>query len=744
MKVAKFLVSFLLLSALCTFAAEAQTHKINDLAAPNRKRVGLVLSGGGAKGAAEVPIIRAIEEAGIPIDYIAGTSIGSIIGGLYAVGYTTDEIERIFRTADWVDIFTDRNSRSERLFTEKQIDDTYVFQVNVAAHEMSLPSGIISGDKFMDILSELLLGYQELDSFDDLPTPFACVSYDMTLGGEYVARGGNLPLAIRASMSIPGAFKPVEHNNMVLVDGGVYNNFPVDVVREMGAEIVIGVDLSAGIHEFAQLNNIVGIFDQLTTFMGREKFAENRADVDLYMHPDISSYSSASFTPTAIDSLFARGQREADANRDALLALRKKIGLPEGYQPPVRKPHYSDNTKLYIGEIRFEGFNKRELLRIKRNMDIQPYTTVTRAEFNRRINQIKYSGGFDFVTYTLNNQAPYDLTISVNEKDNTKINVGAGFDTQEMAAIILGTSFKLRGDYFNPSLGLTARLSQNPFIKFDAKTSRVAFGNFGFSYRFKYNDFAFYRERKKVSATTFGQHNVSVYFSDIYLRNFNMSIEMEYEYFDYISSLYAAGTTSGEKVEPQGYLNYNLMGHYESLDSFYFPTSGYSIKSQYSLHTTNGFENDGKLPFSSISYELMRAFSPVKWLTLQPSIYGRTLIGGTTYPYMNCMGGTVAGRYMDQQMPFVGIPKVQLFGNSVLVGAMRMRVSPAKNQYISAIVNYAIYNDSYIDMFSFFNSLLGFGLEYAYNTPLGPISLLLSGTNRAPWGGVYFSFGKSF
>lgn len=739
-----FLIRIFLLFAAAlslTVTSTAQTK----VKTPKRKKVGLVLSGGGAKGAAQLRIIKAIEEAGIPIDYVAGTSIGSIIGGLYSVGYTVDEIEEIFKSANWYDIFLDRNDRKEQLFANKHKDDTYMFEVFVSPDNISLPSGIIRGDKFTEILNDLLLGYQEVDSFNDLPTPFACVSYDMSTGSEYVARGGNLTTAIRASMSIPGVFKPVKMNDMLLVDGGVFNNFPVDVVREMGAEIVIGIDLSQGIKSDKELENIVGLFDQITTFLGREKFDENVRDCDYYMHPDISGFSSASFSVEAIDSLIVRGQHEADANRDGLRQLRKKIGLPEGYMPPKRQRHYSDSTEINIGEIKLSGFSKAEKHRIARFMKLQPNTVMTRGEFNRCIQDIKNSGGFSFVTYSLNSQPPYNLDIAVNEKENTSLNVGFRFDTQEMAALLLNTQMTLRGDVFKPQLGLTARLSQNPYVMLTANTNRVMFGNFGFSYKFQYENFTFYKNYKRSNTSTFGLHNVSLHLSDIYLRNFNMTAGIEYEYFDYRSSLYAEGETTHE-IKPEGYLNYKVSGHYESLDDFYLPKKGYSFKASYVLHTSdNEMMGGSDTPFASVGYGLYGAFTPIPQLTFIPSVYGRTLIGvNPTYPYFNCIGGVMGGRYMPQQLPFVGIQNIELADNSIIIGAVEARFTAFRKHYFSLLANYATQDDQFVEMFKFKDTLLGFGIKYSYETSLGPVSIVASGTAKHPWGGIYLSFGKNF
>lgn len=740
-KVVGLLLGAIVLLAPC--GALAQTpKKIDDPAAPNRKSVGLVLSGGGAKGAAQLRVIKAIEEAGIPIDYIAGTSIGSIIGGLYAVGYTIEEIEELYTSMNWFDIFTDRNARDKQLFADKQKDDAYMFDVLLSTDDISMPSGIVRGDKFMDQLNELLLGYQHIDSFDKLPIPFACVSYDMNTGSEYVARGGSLSAAIRASMSIPGVFKPVKYRDMVLVDGGVYNNFPVDVVRDMGAEIVIGVDLSDGIRTDADVENMIIIFEQLTTFLGRDKYESNLADCDYYIHPEIAPYTAASFNTEAVDSLLMRGQREADRHRDGLRELRKKIGLPEGYMPPKRDKHYSQDAPLRIGNITLKGFSKRERNLISRYLNLRPYTTVTRKEFNDNIEQIRNIGGFDFVKYSLSNQAPYDLIIGVDEHQNASVHVGFRFDSQELASLLLGTEMTLAGNYFKPRIALTTRLSESPYVQLKASSSRVFFGEFSFAYRYQYNNFAYYNGDKRSHTSTFDYHNLAMRFSDIYLRNFNISAGIEADFFNYSETFYENGKI---EAEPEAYINYNISGHYDNLNDIYVPTRGWSLDMDYTLHTNNGIEIHHHTPFASLQYKFTSAMSLGNWVTLVPSLYGRTLIGmEPTYPYYNCLGGILPARDMPQQMPFVGVQHIELFDNSVMVGAIEGRVMVNKNHYLSAIYNLLIQDNDFRRMFRFEDTLSGFGLKYTYHTSLGPLTVLASGTNRNPLGGIYVSFGKNF
>ena len=266
-----------------------------------RKKVAIVLSGGGAKGVAHIGALKVIEEAGIPIDYIVGTSMGSIIGGLYAIGYTPEQMDSLVRIQDWSFILTDAVNRNEELLIKKQRSEKYTISVPFKnTPKDALKGGVIAGRNIARLFSELTVGYHDSINFNKLPIPFACVAENLVDGKEYVFHSGKLALAMRASMSIPGVFEPVKWNDMVLVDGGMCNNYPVDVAKEMGADIVIGVDVKEGLSSAEELNTLSDIAGQIIDLMGVEKYNENVQNSDVHIHVNVKGYSSASFNKQAI------------------------------------------------------------------------------------------------------------------------------------------------------------------------------------------------------------------------------------------------------------------------------------------------------------------------------------------------------------------------------------------------------------------------------------------------------------
>jgi len=289
-----------------------------------RPRIGVALSGGGARGAAHVGVLRVLEQLRIPVDYIAGTSMGSIIAGLYASGMTVDEIEHALVTMDWEHIFDDDPPREELSFRRKRDDDLYLIKAKPGFRdgELQLPAGLIQGQKFDLALRQLTLPVAAVDDFDQLSIPFRAVASDIGTGQEVVLAHGDLAKAMRASMAVPGAFAPEQIDGRVLVDGGITNNLPIDVVRGMGADIVIAVDISTPLSDPEQVRNVLQITAQLTSIMTRTNTEAQIASLterDILIVPNLGDIGSADFTKAG--EAFPAGFAAAQARRDRLARL---------------------------------------------------------------------------------------------------------------------------------------------------------------------------------------------------------------------------------------------------------------------------------------------------------------------------------------------------------------------------------------------------------------------------------------
>ena len=298
-----------------------------------RKKVGLVLSGGGAKGVAHIGAIKVLEELDIPIDYIAGTSIGAIIGGLYSIGYTSEQLEIIVKQTNWIDLLTDNTSRDAIPFPFKLDDSKYLISLPINKNKEN--GGILRGRNISQLLQQLTEGYNDTINFDSLPIPFACIATDIATNQKEVIQSGKLSEAMRASMSIPVVFTPLYSDKKVLIDGGFKDNLPVDIAKRMGADIIIAIDVQSELEKGDKLQTVPDVVKQLMLMICQSELNTDKIkQADSYIKVNVEGYNAASFSKEAIDTLIIRGENSARANYASLLSIKNKVGIV-----PSKKTH---------------------------------------------------------------------------------------------------------------------------------------------------------------------------------------------------------------------------------------------------------------------------------------------------------------------------------------------------------------------------------------------------------------------
>lgn len=297
------------------------------LSAKQRPKVGLVLSGGGAKGFAHIEILKMLDSLNFPVDYIAGTSMGGIMGGFYAIGYSGSEIENIVEEINWSRIFSDSPPRGRVPILEKQYDGEYMVNLELKDFQIKPPSGFIAGQEIMKAFSRYTNPVSSITDFDEFPIPYRCVAVDIVSGKEVAIDKGYLALAMRSTMSIPSAFAPVAYGDYLFVDGGVANNLPVDVVRKMGAEFVISVNVGAPPLKRDQINDVLDVTLQTVFIPGFKREEENLAASDIVITPEIGPFGTGDFFPDAINSIISSGKAAAFAKKDTLAGILEKWGI---------------------------------------------------------------------------------------------------------------------------------------------------------------------------------------------------------------------------------------------------------------------------------------------------------------------------------------------------------------------------------------------------------------------------------
>jgi NTE family protein len=412
----------------------------------NRPKIGLVLSGGGARGAAHIGVIRRLEELQVPIDYIAGTSMGSIVGGLYASGLSVDEIEKILTSIEWNDAFIDESKREDKTFRRKTDDRLYLFDAKPGLTddlEIKFPGGVFHGQKIDLILNKYTKHVATVDNFDELPIPYRAVAVNIATGEEVVLGKGSLGRAMRASMNIPTAFAPVMIDGVALADGGMANNLPISVARDMGADLVIAVDISTPLYSEEELTNVFKITGQLTGFLTRKNTEEQIATLtenDVLIVPKLGDIGSGDFQEAS--KAVPIGYEAADAKSAEI----KKLSEPSTFTAlKVARPK-PDDAPTVISFIRLDNQSRVDDEVIMSRVTIKEGEALDTAELEENISKIYGLDLFQNVFYQVvqedeqpgviitaqkkswgPNYIQFGLSTSNNFDGDSRFNIGAAY-----------------------------------------------------------------------------------------------------------------------------------------------------------------------------------------------------------------------------------------------------------------------------------------------------------------------------
>ncbi len=656
-----------------------------------RKKVALVLSGGGAKGMAHIGVLKVLERAGIPVDIITGTSMGSIVGGIYACGHRADELDSIVRLQNWSFVLSDRMEPRRQSLHERERQNTYFIskELGMGKKARAESGGFIAGRNISTLLETYTQPYADSIDFNTLPIHFACVATNIVDYTEYVFHSGVLSKAMRASMSIPGVFSPVRMGDMVLIDGGLRNNFPADIAREMGADYVIGVDVQGEEKTADQLSSASSILMQVLGFNCKNKFKENMELTDVYIRVNTNGYNAASFSNTAIDTLIHRGEVEAMRHWDDLVKLRKELGYGD------------DNVNVNVND-----------------------------------------NGNDNDNDNVNDNG------NGNENESSKrasINVGMRFDTEEMVALQANAVLPLKSK--TPmDIELTMRLGKRIMGRIDWAMRPLSFFRPTVSYVFRNNDLDYYEYGKKAYSMTYNQHAVKVKLFNFNVRNLNVSIGADWNYYDYHSVLSDRLPThmDDEEINDKGFVSYKLTADYNSENHWYFPTRGVRFHGKYAYHTDNFVRLNGAVGMRE--YLLMgRASFPFnRHFSLQPMLYCRMLYGHEVpFVMSNMMGGEWFGHYVEQQIPFAGVGYMELSWDKIFAAQLQAQYNMTPNSVLLLRVAAGQDADTVKELPEH-KVMIGSSLSYYYNTMFGPLGASVGYSNLTKKFYYYINLGYVF
>ena len=741
---------FILTASLClgyTLTTKGQTLPDNEVKMERAKiqprpKVGVVFSGGGAKGVAHIGALRVMERAGIPIDLITGTSMGSIVGGLYACGNSTAKLDSIVRAQDWAYVLSDKDDLSHQSLQEREKQNTYIISTSLklGKNAVTPEGGMIIGKNINTLFNAFTAPYNDSIDFNKLPIPFACVATNIVNNTEYVFHSGVLSVAMRASMSIPGAFSPVRIGDMVLVDGGMRNNFPVDIAKEMGADYIIGVSVQNKPRTPDEITSTGSVLSQIIDVNCKNKFEDNLAITDIPILVDVEGYGSASFSHAAIDTLIRRGEEAAMEHWDELVALAKKLEQgPKTPQPRIfiqRKPLLQPTT-YKIGQLRFENMSTGDEAFIRTKFRLKEGDSID----THRADQITTSMRLDLFYKTAdvridNNAIPQDDGTSAARinfiggvKKNNQVSVGLRFDNEEMVALQANAALPFRTK-MPMELDFTLRLGKRILAKADWGFHPASFIRPTLSYAYRHNDINIYEFGTKSYNLTYNQHTLQVAPLNFLVRNFNVSIGAEWDYYNF-SNLLVDLLPEHQISLPDNkhFFNYYAKVDYNGENEWYFPTRGAKFMARYTYYTDNFYEMNDHTGISEINAMWRMSFALNKHIALRPMLYGRMLFG-TRPPLIisNMIGGEWFGHYFEQQTPFPGIGHVEMAWDKLIAAQLQGQVNLTQNNIVLVSLAAGQNSDELKDLLDY-RTMLGASASYYYNTMFGPLGATLSYCN---------------
>ncbi|HZE82877.1 MAG TPA: patatin-like phospholipase family protein [Puia sp.] len=719
--------------ANCLFFILAVPAFAQQPAGTGRPRIGLTLSGGGAKGLAHIGILKAIDSAGLKVDYVTGTSMGSILGALYAVGYSADSIEKITRAINWDLLLSNQSSMRSLIMEEKDEYGKYDIELPWVNHWFRFSTGVIEGQELWLKFAELFRPVCEIKDFSKFSIPFKCVATDVSTGEAVVLDSGEIVSALRSSMAIPSIFTAVEYNNRKLVDGGIVRNFPVNDVREMGANIVIGSNVSGPLLAPEKVTNPIQVLLQVAFFREAEDTRKQIPLCDIYVHYPLEKYSMSSFGQA--NDILEEGLREGRKLYPLLKHLADSLNALYGLQE-IAKNRLPDQRPLRIDEYEVRGLKETSLPFFLQSMDLNMHRVYTASNLSRIVRRAYGTRYYTRITYSLIplENSGNKIIFDVVENPLTFAKIGLNYNQFSGISAILNLTSR---NFFTPTSRslVTLNIGQNFRIRAEHLQYFGRRANFAFTLgtQFDQFDITTYNPSFK-EAGLYVQNYVRVDSKFGYSTNRDLcfGIGNRLEWIDYDPSL-------SSSLEFKGRNNFMTSYFYlrsSTLDKPVYPRKGTKIELEadhvfrqnpdvrfYSPVNNGADTSFSNAPYERVLFSLER-YSPLgKRYTFLANVQG-----GINFNYKNnimnefSIGGML--NTFHNQVSFVGLREGTFYSPSVAELQLGLRYQLFSNTLITGRANVLFSN--FVTQSSFFvtpNFLSGYALTFTYNFALGPLEL---------------------
>jgi len=713
----KLLIFLLIISSLSVFSQSK----------PNKKdiKVGLVLSGGGAKGFAHVAAIRVLEEAGIRIDYIGGTSMGAIVAGLYAAGYNGKQLDSILRSINYQKILSGDLPRKSKPFYEKENGEKYVLVLPIKKGKVGIPVALSGGQNVLNLLTRLTEQVNNIHDFNKLPIPFLCVATNLVTGKQEVLRKGFLPLAMKASGSFPTLLAPVEINKKLLTDGGIVNNFPAKEVKEMGADVLIGVDTQSGLAKKENLDSAIKILNQIVGFQINQNQEKETNYVDVLIKPNVKKYNVVSFDK--IDEIMKEGDSAARKKMIVLKAIAKQQIKKE---KPLVKNNYKQ--KFVIKKIEVTGNKNYTRAYMLGKLNIKKQDSTNYDKLESCINNITATGNFESIQYNML-KVDGGETIQFKVKENEISNylkLGIHFDDLYKTGVLVNYTAKHllnKNDVLSTDiiLGDNLRYNLNYFI------DNGFYWSFGI--RSRYNNFSadvnFNEANVNKISLNYEDITNQIYVQTVFNRKFAIEMGAEHKnikaYTETIGSLDSIPTNASRLYfDKSDYFNLIASIKIDTYDKKYFQKKGFYLNTDFKWFLKSSNYNKNFKAFSQIKGKMGLAFTFFNKLTTHIISEAGITIGNNDNRVLDFNLGGYGENFINEFVPFYGYDFAQLTANSFLRSGLTIRYEFLPKNYLMTTANYArVEKDLFNEGRLFENTKSGYMVGYGLDTFFGPVEI---------------------
>lgn len=706
-------------------------------------KVGLVLSGGGAKGFAHIGVLKVLEEAGIRVDFIGGTSMGALVGGLYASGYSAKELDSIVRILEFDKILQETVPRRAKPFFEKENGERYIISLPVRNKKVSLPVALAKGQSALNKLSILTQHITSIDDFNKLPIPFLCIGTDIETGEQVILNKGFLPEALRASSSFPTLFEPVEIDGRVLLDGGISNNFPVHEVIAMGADIIIGVDVQSGLSNSAEVDNAIKVIDQVVGFSMNKANSEKIKLVNLYLKPNVFNYNVVSFDN--LGEIIREGERTARLQFNDLVKIaQQQIIEPKSYQKRIELP----STFVYKN-IEIEGNKSYTRDYVLNKLKVSAGEEIPFRKFIEGVDNLTATGNFHNILYRLEpNEDGYIIKMKLKENEiKTVAQAAVHYDELFKSSVLLNITTKnvlLMNDLLSTDLiiGDNIRYNLNYFVD----------NGFNWSFGFKSRYSSFNSNIRLTDDDRVNKINVNYrdltnqfYVQTVYSRKFALGIGLEHKNLNAFTETIVDNPLANElSFVKNNYLNLISYLKYDSFDHKYFPKEGFYFDADYRWYLISTKNSSNFEPFAQLKGKMEYVHTLYDKFTFHLSTEAGFSFEEPNNRVLEFHLGGYGENFINTFVPFFGYDFADLSNKTYLKSTLKLRHEIYTKNYLMFTANAARVEKNVLDANLFDNTKYGFALGYGIDTFVGPLELNFSWspkTNNNHW---YFNIGYWF